>query len=256
MRFDVISLFPDFYTSPLQSGLIGKALDKGIAQVQVTNPRDFTHDKHRKVDDDPYGGGAGMVMKVAPVVEAVESLPVLSPRQVLLLTPQGQPMTQAQFHRWSRCAQLVLICGHYEGIDERVTQIVTQEVSLGDFVLTTGDIPALTLLNGVIRLLPGTVGKVASLQHDSFEDGLLDYPHYTRPEAFRGQPVPAVLRSGDHGAIARWRRAQQIERTQQRRPDLYDRWQRLQTEPTLEDPGPPADTLAGPTHSSEHPAVD
>ncbi len=225
MRFDVISLFPDFYTSPLQSGLIGKALQKGIAQVQVTNPRDFTHDKHRKVDDEPYGGGAGMVMKVAPVMEAIESLPVLSPRQVILLTPQGQPMTQSHFHRWTQQAQLVLICGHYEGIDERIIEVVTEEVSLGDFVLTTGDIPALTLINGVVRLLPGTVGKTASLVHDSFEDGLLDYPHYTRPETFRGQSVPPVLRSGDHGAIARWRRMQQLARTQQRRPDLYARWQ-------------------------------
>ncbi|MEO1590272.1 MAG: tRNA (guanosine(37)-N1)-methyltransferase TrmD [Cyanobacteria bacterium J06632_22] len=228
MRFDVISLFPDFYTSPLRSGLIGKALDKGIAQVHVTNPRDFTHDKHRKVDDEPYGGGAGMVMKVAPVIEAVESLPVLAPRQVILLTPQGRPMTQRRFHDWTQCAQLVLICGHYEGIDERITAVVTEEVSLGDFVLTTGDIPALTLINGVVRLLPGTVGKVASLVHDSFEDGLLDYPHYTRPDTFRGQPVPPVLRSGDHGEIARWRRAQQIARTQARRPALYEAWQAAQ----------------------------
>lgn len=237
MRFDVISLFPDFYTSPLRSGLMGKALDKGIAQVHITNPRDFTHDKHRKVDDEPYGGGAGMVMKVAPVIEAIESLPVLSPRQVILLTPQGQPMTQARFHDWTHCQQLVLICGHYEGIDERITAIVTEEVSLGDFVLTAGDIPALTLINGVVRLLPGTVGKVASLVHDSFEDGLLDYPHYTRPESFRGQSVPSILRSGDHGAIAQWRRAQQIARTQQRRPDLYARWQ--QTQEAAPDPAQP-----------------
>ena len=228
MRFDVISLFPDFYTSPLCSGLIGKALDKGIADVHITNPRDFTHDKHRKVDDEPYGGGAGMVMKVAPVVEAIESLPNLAPRRVLLLTPQGQPMTQARFRDWTQYQQLVLICGHYEGIDERITAVVSEEVSLGDFVLTTGDIPALTLLNGVIRLLPGTVGKVASLVNDSFEDGLLDYPHYTRPEDFRGQSVPSVLRSGNHGAIARWRREQQMARTRQRRPDLYTRWQQAQ----------------------------
>ncbi|MEL6325901.1 MAG: tRNA (guanosine(37)-N1)-methyltransferase TrmD [Cyanobacteria bacterium J06626_23] len=231
MRFDIISLFPDFYTSPLQSGLMGKALSKGIAEVHLTNPRDFTHDKHRKVDDEPYGGGAGMVMKVAPVIEAVESLPVAPSRQVILLTPQGEPMTQQHFHRWTQYQQLVLICGHYEGIDERVATIVTQEISLGDFVLTSGDIPALTLINGVIRLLPGTVGKAASWQQDSFEDGLLDYPHYTRPVDFRGQTVPAVLRSGNHAAIAQWRRQQQLERTQQRRPDLYARWRQTEPEP-------------------------
>lgn len=224
LRIDLVSLFPDFFVSPLASGLIGKALARGIATVNITNPRDFTTDKHHKVDDEPYGGGVGMVMKPEPIFAAVESLPVLPKRQVILLTPQGQPMTQPLLQTLATYDQLVMICGHYEGVDERVLDLVTQEVSLGDFVLTCGEIPALALLNGVIRLLPGTVGKTDSLKYESFEAGLLDYPHYTRPPEFRGLAVPAVLRSGDHGAIAAWRQQQQIQRTRQRRPDLYEQW--------------------------------
>jgi tRNA (guanine37-N1)-methyltransferase len=224
LRIDLVSLFPDFFASPLASGLIGKALARGIATVEVTNPRDFTTDKHHKVDDEPYGGGVGMVMKPEPIFAAVESLPMLPKRQVILLTPQGQPMTQPLLQTLATYDQLVMICGHYEGVDERVLDLVTQEVSLGDFVLTCGEIPALALLNGVIRLLPGTVGKTDSLKYESFEAGLLDYPHYTRPPEFRGVAVPAVLRSGDHGAIAAWRQQQQIQRTRQRRPDLYEQW--------------------------------
>ncbi|MGD1854683.1 MAG: tRNA (guanosine(37)-N1)-methyltransferase TrmD [Leptolyngbyaceae cyanobacterium] len=231
MRFDLISLFPDFFTSPLQSGLIGKALQRQIAQVHVTNPRDFTTDKHHKVDDEPYGGGVGMVMKVAPIVAALESLPCEPRREVVLMTPQGEPMAQSLFWQWSTgLDQLVVICGHYEGVDERILNVVTREVSLGDFVLTCGEIPALALLNGVIRLLPGTVAKRDSLHYDSFEAGLLDYPHYTRPAEFRGWSVPEVLRSGNHGAIAQWRQQQQIERTRERRQDLYERWQQHEWE--------------------------
>ena len=229
MRFDVLSLFPDFFSSPLQSGLIGKALQRDIAQVHITNPRDFTTDKHHKVDDEPYGGGVGMVMKVAPIVAALESLPQAPRREVVLMTPQGEPMEQSLFWQWStELDQLVIICGHYEGVDERILNVVTREVSLGDFVLTCGEIPALALLNGVIRLLPGTVAKRDSLHYDSFEAGLLDYPHYTRPAEFRGWSVPDVLRSGNHAAIAQWRRQQQIERTRERRRDLYERWQQNQ----------------------------
>lgn len=231
MRFDLISLFPDFFTSPLNSGLIGKALQREIAQVHITNPRDFTTDKHHKVDDEPYGGGVGMVMKVAPIVAALESLPQQSRREVVLMTPQGDPMTQSMLWQWSTSLdQLVIICGHYEGVDERILNVVTREVSLGDFVLTCGEIPALALLNGVIRLLPGTVAKRDSLHYDSFESGLLDYPHYTRPAEFRGWTVPDVLRSGNHAAIDQWRRQQQIERTRVRRRDLYERWQQQQWE--------------------------
>jgi tRNA (guanine37-N1)-methyltransferase len=229
LRFDLITLFPDFFTSPLNSGLLGKALAKQIVEVKITNPRDFTTDKHHKVDDEPYGGGVGMVIKPEPIFAAVESLPPIARSQVILMSPQGQRMDQNLFKELvADFDRLVLICGHYEGIDERVMHIVDREVSLGDFVLTCGEIPALTLINGVTRLLPGTVGKVASLQSESFEDGLLDYPHYTRPAEFRGWRVPEVLMSGNHEKIDRWRHAQQLERTQAKRPDLYQEW--LQTQ--------------------------
>lgn len=226
MRFDLVTLFPDFFTSPLASGLIGKALGKNIATVHLTNPRDFTLDKHHRVDDESYGGGVGMVLKPDPIFAAVESLPLLPCREVVMMTPQGEPMRQALFQSFAQTVdQLVIICGHYEGVDERVVEhLVTREISLGDFILTCGEIPALALLNGVIRLLPGTVGKEESLKLESFEQGLLDYPHYTRPPEFRGWAVPDVLRSGNHGEITRWRQQQQIQRTRDRRPDLYQQW--------------------------------
>ncbi|HIK10010.1 MAG TPA: tRNA (guanosine(37)-N1)-methyltransferase TrmD [Oscillatoriaceae cyanobacterium M33_DOE_052] len=223
MRIDLLTLFPDFFTTPLQSGLLGKALAKNIATVHLVNPRDFATDKHRRVDDEPYGGGVGMVMKPEPIFAAVESLPCLEPREVIYLTPQGERMTQPLFrHLAANYQQLVMICGHYEGVDERVMHLVTREVSLGDFVLTGGEIPALTLINGVVRLLPGTVGKAESLVAESFEAGLLDYPHYTRPAQFRDWKVPDVLLSGNHREIARWRYQQQLDRTRSRRPDLLE----------------------------------
>ena len=226
MRFDIITLFPDFFTSPLSSGLLGKAFAKQIAEVHLTNPRDFTTDKHHKVDDETYGGGVGMLMKPEPIFAAVESLPSLPRREVILMTPQGETMNQPMFQDFAaNYDQLVFICGHYEGVDERVLNLVTREVSLGDFVLTCGEIPALTLLNGVIRLLPGTVGKEESLKLESFEAGLLDYPQYTRPAEFRGWKVPDVLLSGNHQAIDQWRKQQQMERTRDRRPDLWEKWQ-------------------------------
>lgn len=200
---------------------MGKAFAKNIAEVNLVNPRDFTTDKHRRVDDESYGGGVGMVMKPDPIFAAVESVPVLPRREVVLFTPQGERMQQSLLREWAGgYDQLVLICGNYEGVDERVLHLVTREVSLGDFVLTGGEIPALALMNGVLRLLPGTVGKAESVALDSFEDGLLDYPHYTRPADFRGWRVPEVLLSGNHAEIARWRREQQIQRTRERRPDL------------------------------------
>lgn len=225
MRFDIVTLFPDFFTSPLGCGLVSKALAKQIATVHITNPRDFTVDRHHKVDDESYGGGVGMVIKPEPIFAAVESLPVLERRQVLLMSPQGQKIDRALFTELlANYQQLVLICGHYEGIDERVMNIVDREISLGDFVLTCGEIPALTLINGITRLIPGTVGKAASVAADSFEDGLLDYPHYTRPPEFRGWRVPDVLMSGNHQKITQWRHQQQLERTQSKRPDLYQQW--------------------------------
>ncbi|TVQ54766.1 MAG: tRNA (guanosine(37)-N1)-methyltransferase TrmD [Spirulina sp. DLM2.Bin59] len=227
MRFDLITLFPDFFTSPLGSGLLGKAIAQGIAEVHCTNPRDFTTDKHHRVDDEPYGGGVGMLLKPDPIFAAVESLPVLPRREIILMSPQGQPLNHDLLIELSTtAAQLVLICGHYEGVDERVRHhLVTREISLGDFVLTCGEIPALTIINGVTRLLPGTVGKTESLKAESFANGLLDYPQYTRPASFRGWDVPEVLRSGNHGAIAQWRFEQQCQRTRDRRPDLWETWQ-------------------------------
>ncbi|AFY38516.1 tRNA (Guanine37-N(1)-) methyltransferase [[Leptolyngbya] sp. PCC 7376] len=227
IQFDVITLFPDFFQSPLHSSLLGKALAKGIAKVSLTNPRDFATDKHHRVDDEPYGGGVGMLLKPEPLFAAVESLPVLPKREVILVTPQGQRMDQSLLDELTTYDQLVVICGHYEGVDERVRQhLVTREISLGDFVLTCGEIPALTLINGVVRLLPGTVGKQESLKAESFQVPLLDYPQYTRPAEFREWSVPEVLRSGNHKNIADWRREQQLLRTQERRPDLYEQWQR------------------------------
>lgn len=215
----------------LNSGLLGKALAKKIFELYLTNPRDFTTDKHHKVDDEPYGGGVGMVMKPEPIFAAVESLPILPRREVILLTPQGDRLHQNLLkHLVTNYDQLVLICGHYEGVDERVSHLVTREISLGDFVLTGGEIPALAVINGVVRLLPGTVGKVASLTAESFENNLLDYPHYTRPPVFRGLAVPDILLSGNHGEIEKWRLQQQIERTRLKRPDLlgdddeYQNW--------------------------------
>ncbi len=229
MKIDVITLFPDFFTSALQSGLLGRALAKDIAAVNLVNPRDFTLDKHRRVDDIPYGGGVGMVLKPEPIFAAVNSLPRLLNGKTILLTPQGSPLTQSILQDLAtNYQQLILICGHYEGVDERIRYLVDLEISLGDFVLTCGEIPALALINGVVRLLPGTVGKVESLKAESFEDGLLDYPQYTRPPVFQTWEVPLVLRSGNHQLISQWRREQQVERTQKRRPDLWEKWMNSQ----------------------------
>ncbi|MFE4107857.1 tRNA (guanosine(37)-N1)-methyltransferase TrmD [Almyronema epifaneia] len=235
LRFDVVSLFPDFFVSPLASGLLGKAIDRGIAEVHLINPRDFATDKHHRVDDEPYGGGVGMLMKPEPIFAAVEALPCLPRREVILMTPQGEPLQQPLLQTLAAdYDQIVIICGHYEGVDERVLHLVTREVSLGDFVLTCGEIPALALINGVTRLRPGTVGKADSLKYESFEAGLLDYPQYTRPANFRSWQVPEILRSGNHAAIAQWRQQQQQQRTQTRRPDLYQKW--LEQQSNLEPP--------------------
>ena len=226
MRFDIVTLFPDCFTSILNSGLLAKALAKHIAQVHLVNPRDFTMDKHHKVDDETYGGGVGMLMKPEPIFAAVESLPILPRRDVILMSPQGEPMNQPLLRELAaNYDQLIVICGHYEGVDDRVLNLVTREISLGDFILTGGEIPSMALINGVTRLLPGTVGKEESLKNESFEAGLLDFPQYTRPANFRGWKVPDVLLSGNHAAIARWRFQQQIERTASRRPDLLKLWE-------------------------------
>jgi tRNA (guanine37-N1)-methyltransferase len=225
VRIDVITLFPEFFTSCLSSGLLGKALAKKIATVNLINPRDFTQDKHHRVDDEPYGGGVGMLLKPEPIFAAVESLEILPRTEIVLLTPQGETLNQSILQDLSTNYDgLVLICGHYEGVDERIAHLATREISLGDFVLTCGEIPALTIINGVVRLLPGTVGKVESLKAESFATELLDYPQYTRPPIFRGWEVPRVLRSGNHAAIAAWRKEQQMQRTRSRRPDLWEKY--------------------------------
>jgi tRNA (guanine37-N1)-methyltransferase len=227
VRFDIITLFPDFFDSPLNSGLLGKALAKQIATVNLVNPRDFTLDKHHRVDDEPYGGGVGMLLKPEPIFAAVESLETLPRREVILMSPQGETLDRSLLQKLAHnYDQLAIVCGHYEGVDERVSHLIDREISLGDFVLTCGEIPALALLNGVVRLLPGTVGKEESLKAESFETELLDYPQYTRPAIFRDLEVPPVLRSGNHREIDRWRVQQQMERTRQRRPDLWEKWQK------------------------------
>ncbi len=225
-RLDVLSLAPQAFAPLLELGVIGRAFAAGIAELHLHNPRDFATDKYRKVDDIPYGGGAGMVLKPEPVYAAFEAVPVLPRRRVLLMSPQGQPLKQADLQRWAdSCDQLVMLCGHYEGFDERIRPLADEEVSLGDFVLTGGELPAMTIINGVVRLLPGTVGTAASLVEESHSDLLLEHPHYTRPAEFRGMTVPEVLRSGDHAAIEAWRQAQREQRTRERRPDLHQRWQ-------------------------------
>jgi tRNA (guanine-N1)-methyltransferase len=226
MRLDVVSLAPEAFAPLLSLGVIGRAFAAGIAALHTHNPRDFATDKYKKVDDDPYGGGAGMVLKPEPVFAAVEAIPVLPRRRVLLMSPQGKPLEQADLRRWATDTdQLVLICGHYEGFDERIRSLADEEVSIGDFVLTGGELPAAVIINGVVRLLPGTVGTEACLDDESHSSLLLEHPHYTRPADFRGMAVPEILRSGDHGAIARWRAEQQQQRTAERRPDLFARWQ-------------------------------
>jgi len=234
MRLDVVSLAPEAFAPLLELGVIGRAFAAGIAELHLHNPRDYTTDKYRKVDDVPYGGGAGMVLKPEPVFAAVEAIPQLPRRRVLLMSPQGQPLRQEDLIRWSRdWQQLVFICGHYEGFDERIRSLADEEVSIGDFVLTGGELPAATIINGVVRLLPGTLGCSGSLEEESHSSPLLEHPHYTRPAIFRDMEVPELLRSGDHGAIARWRFEQQLLRTRQRRADLYARW--LEQQPQDED---------------------
>ncbi len=224
-RFDVVTLFPEVFGVLDRLGVIGRAIAGRIAEIKTHNPRNFVTDRYRKVDDQPYGGGAGMVLKPEPVFAAVDSIPVYKKRRILLLTPQGKLVTQPDFHRWaSEYDQLVLICGNYEGFDERIRSLADEEISLGDFVLTGGELPAMVIVNGVLRLIPGTVGTQESLLDESHADILLEHPHFTRPADFQGMRVPDVLLSGDHRAVYLWRKRQSQLRTQRRRPDLFSRW--------------------------------
>jgi tRNA (guanine37-N1)-methyltransferase len=221
MRFQILTLFPEFFPSPLSSSLVGKAIARGIVEVGIVNIRDFAAGPHRVADDSPYGGGQGMVMKIEPVAAAIESATRLAPgAKRILLSPRGRPFSQGVARELATQADLLLLCGHYEGIDDRVRAFIDDDVSIGDYVLGGGEVAALVVLDAVTRLVPGFVGNPSSLEEESFEDGLLEYPHYTRPEVFRDERVPPVLLSGDHAAIARWRRKQRLRLTRQRRPDL------------------------------------
>lgn len=223
MHIDIITIFPEFFVSPLDCSILARAQQSGVVTVAIHNLRDYTDDKHRVVDDYPYGGGAGMVMKPEPLARAAEACLSEAPPDtpVTLLTPQGQLFDQAQAEQLAAREHLILICGHYEGIDERVRKtVVNEELSVGDYVLTGGEPAALIVVDTVVRLLPGAVGNPASIEGESFASGLLEYPHYTRPAQWQGLSVPEVLLSGHHDNIRRWRRKQALRRTLQRRPEL------------------------------------
>ncbi len=224
MRIDVFTIFPGIIEGPLRESLLGRAVEQGIVDVRVHDIRSFTADRHRQVDDESYGGGPGMVMKPEPVFAAVESLGERRGR-TLLLSPAGRRLDQALVRELAAEPWLVLICGRYEGVDERVVEgLPAEEVSIGDYVLSGGEVPALVVLEAVTRLVPGVIGREESHERDSFgTDGLLDHPHYTRPAEFRGLRVPETLLSGDHAAIERWRRASALEKTRRNRPDLLER---------------------------------
>lgn len=224
MRIDVLTLFPEMFETPLRLSLLGKAIENGILEVAVTNIRDFASDRHGTVDDAPYGGGPGMVMKCEPLFAAVESLRgVNSLERVVLLSPRGRRLTHTVVCELAQAPDVVLICARYEGVDERVsTGLCTDEISVGDYVLSGGELPALIVVEAVSRVLPGVVGDFESVETDSFYDGILGPPQYTRPPEFRGMEVPDVLRSGDHGAVASWRRKQALRATRARRPDLLE----------------------------------
>jgi tRNA (guanine37-N1)-methyltransferase len=225
MQIDVLTLFPEAMAEPLSASVLGRAFAEGIASVHLHNIRDWAIDKHAVVDDYAYGGGPGMVMKPEPLFAAVETLRQSGPRGlVVLMTPQGELLTQPAVEALVQEERLILICGHYEGVDERVREhLVDREVSIGDYVLSGGEVPALVLIDAVVRRLPGTLGSADSLLEESHSDGLLEYPQYTRPSEYRGMKVPDILLSGHHGEVARWRRQQRILRTAQRRPDLLDK---------------------------------
>jgi len=222
MRFDILTLFPDMFSSPLRESILGKAVEKGLIQIRTINIRDFTLDKHQVVDDTPYGGGQGMVMKVEPIARAIESVKSQNPSaRVVYLTPQGRPFSQDLARSLSTEPHLILLCGRYEGVDERVRQLlIDEEISIGDYVLTGGELAAMVLVDAVSRLIPGVLGCDRSAEEDSFFNFLLEYPQYTRPFNFKGSCVPEVLLSGNHSAISFWRKREALRRTALRRPDL------------------------------------
>jgi tRNA (guanine37-N1)-methyltransferase len=223
MRLDVLTLFPEAFSGPLQASVLGRALAAGVASVHLHDIRDWSTDRHKTVDDYPFGGGPGMVMKPEPIFAAVEAVRAMAepPGRLVLLTPQGRLLTQAIVEELAAEERILLLCGHYEGIDERVREhLADDELSIGDYVLSGGEIPALVIIDAVVRRLPGALGSARSLAEESHADGLLEYPQYTRPAEFRGWRVPDILLSGHHAEIARWQRQQRLLRTAQRRPDL------------------------------------
>jgi tRNA (guanine37-N1)-methyltransferase len=225
MRFDILTLFPDLFPSLLKETILGRAVAKGLVDIRLINIRSFARGPHRVTDDRPYGGGDGMVMKAGPIYRALESVERVRDRsRTVLLTPQGELFTQSLAWELSRMEHLVLICGRYEGIDERVrTECADMDLSIGDYVLSGGELAAMVVVDAVSRLVPGVLGGERSNLEDSFEDGLLEYPHYTRPRVFGDQEVPAVLLSGDHEMIRVWRRTESLKRTLERRPDLLEK---------------------------------
>ena len=228
LRVDIITIFPDYFRAPFDYGIIRRARAAGLVTIEAHDLRTWTSDKHHVVDDRPFGGGDGMVMKPEPIFAAVESLTGANRREtvprearVVLLSPQGRPLTQAAAAEFAECGQLVLICGRYEGVDERVADaLITDEISIGDYVLSGGEPAALIIIDTTVRLLPGALGSETSAATESFSDGILDYPHYTRPPEFEGMRAPEVLLTGNHAEIARWRREAALEKTKRNRPDL------------------------------------
>jgi tRNA (guanine37-N1)-methyltransferase len=225
MRFDILTLFPEMFSSPFKESILAKAIEKGLIEVRTINIRDFALDKHRIVDDAPYGGGQGMVMKVEPIARAIEQVKSEDPSvRTIYLTPEGKPLNEEMARQLSSRSHLILLCGRYEGVDERVRELfIDEEISIGDYVLTGGELAAMVLIDAVSRLLPGVLGSDRSAEEDSFFDSLLEYPQYTRPASFRGYEVPGVLLSGNHRAISLWRRKEALRRTWMRRPDLLSK---------------------------------
>jgi len=224
VQIDILTLFPQMFRDAFDSGIIKRASEQGLVSLNLYNIRDYTHDKHHTVDDYPYGGGAGMVLKPEPIFEAVESIKGEADVPVILLSPQGRLFSQKIAEELSGYSRLILICGHYEGVDERVAEhLATDEISIGDYVLTGGELAAMVVTDAVVRLLPRVLGSAASPLDDSHVAGLLEYPQYTRPAIYRGWPVPEVLLSGNHAQIAGWRREQAVRRTYKRRPELLDK---------------------------------
>lgn len=224
IRFDILSIFPEMFESPFSSSVIKKACDRKIIEINVHNIRHYATDRHRMTDDYPYGGGGGMVMKVEPIARAIDDIAFSGQRRhVILMTPQGEPFNQDIAEDLARHDHLIILCGHYEGVDERVREhLVDRELSVGDYVLTGGELPAMILVDAVARLIPRVLGNDESARNDTFTMGLLEHPHYTRPQEYRGWTVPDLILSGDHKKIDRWRRKQSLERTLKRRPDLLE----------------------------------